>query len=266
MDQAKTRFAPDYSYIFDVNKENTYDLFSVQFASGNQGLGSSLAGYVTEGSGGVMIPEWFYSGYHLQGQDFRVDTLLVNDMKKLGDKRLETSVTEGYWDTTEHGFTPEDSAKHYKERCMMIKYLVKDNTNKTIKAWNDYPLNFPILRPADAYLLYAEALINNNKASQAKEWIDAIRQRADLSPLDHVPTMDDVMDERRYEFIGEGKRYFDLVRMGKDTFVSTLKNFSDHYEHVTKMGANNPSEKDLLLPIPLTVMNIQASWTNNPGY
>ena len=73
-------------------------------------------------------------------------------------------------------------------------------------------------------------------------------------------------DERRYEFIGEGKRYFDLVRMGKDTFVSTLKNFSDHYEHVTKMGANNPSEKDLLLPIPLTVMNIQASWTNNPGY
>lgn len=266
MDQVKTRFSPDYSSVFDVNKENTYDLFSVQFASGNQGLGSSLAGYLTEGSGGVMIPEWFYSGYHLQGQDFRVDTLLVKDMKKRGDKRLETSIAEGYWDTTEHGFTPEDSARHYKERCMMIKYLVKDNTNKTIKAWNDYPLNYPILRPADAYLLYAEALINNNKASLAKEWIDVIRQRAGLSPLDHTPTMEDVMYERRCEFIGEGKRYFDLVRMGKDTFVSTLKDFSDHYEHVTKMGANNPSEKDLLLPIPLTVMNIQASWTNNPGY
>ena len=65
-------------------------------------------------------------------------------------------------------------------------------------------MNFPILRPADAYLLYAEALINNNKASQAKEWIDAIRQRADLSPLDHVPTMDQPWI-KPYEFIGEGK-------------------------------------------------------------
>jgi ragB/susD domain protein len=266
MDEVKKRFAPDYSYIFDVNKENQYDLFSVQFASGNQGLGSSLAGYTTEGSGGVMIPEWFYSGYHLQGQDFRVDTLLVKDMKTKNDKRLETSVAEGYWDTTEHGFTPEDYAAHYKKRCMMIKFLVKDNTNKTIKAWNDYPLNFPILRPADAYLLYAEALINNGKAELATEWIDAIRARAGLASLGHTPTMDDVMYERRCEFIGEGKRYFDLVRMGKGTFISTMKKFSDHYEHVSKMGANNPSEKDLLLPIPLTVMNIHASWTNNPGY
>ena len=95
MDEVKKRFAPDYSYIFDVNKENMYDLFSVQFASGNQGLGSSLAGYVTEGSGGVMIPEWFYSGYHLQGQDFRVDELLVNDMKAQNDKRLETFCSRG---------------------------------------------------------------------------------------------------------------------------------------------------------------------------
>lgn len=100
----------------------------------------------------------------------------------------------------------------------------------------------------------------------AKEWVDAIRERAGLSPLKDVPTMTDIMDERRREFIGEGKRYFDLVRMGKDAFVSTLKDFSDHYEHVTKMGANTPSEKDLLLPIPLTVMNTQFSWTNNPGY
>ena len=148
----------------------------------------------------------------------------------------------------------------------MIKFLVKDNTNKTIKAWNDYPLNFPILRPADAYLLYAEALINNGKAELATEWIGAIRARAGLASLGHTPTMDDVMYERRCEFIGEGKRYFDLVRMGKGTFISTMKKFSDHYEHVSKMGANNPSEKDLLLPIPLTVMNIHASWTNNPGY
>lgn len=267
MNTVQQRFAPDFSFIFDLNKENTYDIFSIQFASGNQGLGSSLPAYITSGSGSVTaFPEWVYGNYTQQGQDFRVDTLLVQDMEKEGDKRLETAVAKGFWTKSGHGFTPQDSTLYYEERCIMIKFLVKDNTNNMIKAWNDYPLNFPILRPADAYLLYAEALINNNKAVEAAEWINAVRKRAGLSELDHNPTMADVMYERRCEFLGEGKRYFDLVRMGKEAFVSTLKAFSDHYQHVTLMGASNPSEKDMLLPIPLTVMNIHTSWENNPGY
>lgn len=267
MSEVKERFAPDYSYIFDVTKENTYDLFSIQFASGNQGLGSSLAAYVTtSGSSGTCFPEWAYQGYNQQGQDFRVDTLLVQKMKNVEDKRLDTAVADGFWDTTEHGYTAQDSLEHYVARTVMVKFLTKDNTNNTIKAWNDYPLNYPVLRPADAYLLYAEALINNGKANDAVEWINAIRRRAGLSELDHTPTMDDIMYERRCEFLGEGKRYFDLVRMGKDEFLSTLKAFSDHYGHVTNMGSSNPSEKDMLLPIPLTVMNIHTTWKNNIGY
>lgn len=265
--EVRKRFAPDYSYIFDVTKENAYDLFSIQFASGNQGLGSSLAAYVTtSGSTGTCFPEWAYQGYNQQGQDFRVDTLLVQKMKKENDKRLKTAVADGFWNTTDHGYTAEDSVDHYVVRSIMVKFLTKDNTNNTIKAWNDYPLNYPVLRPADAYLLYAEALINNGKASEAVEWINEIRQRAGLQELGHIPTMDDIMYERRCEFLGEGKRYFDLVRAGKTTFLHTLKTFSDHYNHVTNMGASNPSEKDMLLPIPLTVMNIHTSWENNLGY
>lgn len=266
MTDVKKRFAMNFSDIFDLANENKYDLFSIQFASGGHGTGSSMAAYVTSGGSTFSMPEYFYTGYTMQGQDFRVDTLLVNDMKKNHDKRLDASIIDGFWTTLEHGTTKEDTANYYIKRCLMVKFLGKDNTNTTIKSWNDSPLNYPILRPADAYLLYAEALINNNKAGQAKEWIDAIRQRAGLAALDHMPTMDDLMYERRCEFLGEGKRYFDLVRMGKETFLSTLKAFSDHYEHVTKFEANNPSEKDMLLPIPLSIMNIQSGWTNNPGY
>ncbi len=70
----------------------------------------------------------------------------------------------------------------------------------------------------------------------------------------------------RCEFIGEGKRFFDLVRQGEDVFLDTLQEFSDHYEHVTAMGASNPSKKDMLLPIPQTVMNIHTHWDQNEGY
>ncbi|EKU90788.1 RagB/SusD family nutrient uptake outer membrane protein [Bacteroides oleiciplenus] len=265
MNDVKARFAPNYAYIFDVEKENKYDLFSVQFASGNQGLGSSMAGFVTaSGSTGTCFPEWAYAGYTQQGQDFRVDTLLINKMKEVNDKRLVTTVADGFWTIVDHGYTKQDTIDYYQKRSLLIKYLTKDNTNATIKAWNDYPLNYPILRPADAYLLYAEALVNNGKAGQAKEWVDAIRERAGLAPLTADPTIDDIMYERRCEFLGEGKRYFDLVRMGESSFITTLKNFSDHY-HVGK-NANEPDKRDMLLPIPLTVRAIHTTWEQNYGY
>lgn len=267
MSVVKQRFSPNYASVFDVTQENTYDIFSVQFASGNQGLGSSYPSFATTGgSSGTSFPEWTYEGFSQQGQDFRVDTLLVKAMEQVGDKRLETSVAKGFWSKLEHGFTSQDSILYYKERCIIVKFLVKDNTNNVIKAWNDYPLNFPILRPADAYLLYAEALVNNNKAEEAGEWINAIRNRAGLPDLNRLPTMSDIIYERRCEFLGEGKRYFDLVRLGKDVFLTTLTEFSDHYQHVTNMGSSNPTEKDMLLPIPLSVMNIHTSWKNNLGY
>ena len=83
-------------HIFDVNKENTYDLFSIQFASGNQGLGSSLAAYITASG---LQEHVFRNGLIrdiISRQDFRVDTLLVQEMKNARDKRLETSVADGF--------------------------------------------------------------------------------------------------------------------------------------------------------------------------
>lgn len=274
MDDVKVRFANNFGDIFDVNQENTWDIFSVQFASGNQKLGSSLPRYITFGSASTSpFPEWVYTGYNQLGQDFRVDDRLVNAMKADGDKRFDVTVMDGFWTTIAHGATPEEDPVNWDARRVVKKFLPQDpithtptdNTNNTIKSANDFPINFPILRPADAYLLYAEALINNGKTGEAEKWINAIRKRAGL-PILSNPSINDIMDERRREFLGEGKRFFDLVRMGEDTFLATLKEFSDHYNHVTLMGASEPSKKDMLLPIPLTVMNIHTSWDNNPGY
>ena len=41
--------------------------------------------------------------------------------------------------------------------------------------------------------------------------MNEVRMRAGLAGLDNI-TVDDVLTERRLEFVGEGKRYFDLVR------------------------------------------------------
>ena len=259
IDQVNQRFAPDYATLFTLENENKYDLFSIQFASGNTGTGSSLPGYITNSAaGGTPFPEWAYATYGQQGQDLRVDSVLVNEMLSNQDKRLFASIDTGYWNSLDQG------SRTWVSRNIVTKFLEKDNTNGQIKAWNDYPRNFPIIRPADVILLYAEALIMNNKAAQAKPYIDKVRVRAGLPELTAIPTLEDIKRERKFEFIGEGRRFFDLVRWGAEEAVNTLTAFAKHY-HANTNG-QLPSRRDLLLPIPQTELNTRDNWQQNEGY
>jgi hypothetical protein len=146
----------------------------------------------------------------------------------------------------------------------MTKFLVKDIDKARVLASNDFDVNFPIVRTADAYLLYAEALVGTGQASMAKEWVDKVRVRAGIDPLATDPTMEEIFTERRKEFIGEGKRYYDLVRQGEAVFVNTLKVFVEHYELTSTYPGTTPTAADMLLPIPQPAMLVHPDWEQNP--
>ncbi|MCH5234410.1 MAG: RagB/SusD family nutrient uptake outer membrane protein [Muribaculaceae bacterium] len=74
-----------------------------------------------------------------------------------------------------------------------------------------------ILRLADVYLIYAEAVLGNNAStseSSALAAFNAVRNRAipSASPKASI-TFDDIWKERRLEFAGEGDRWYDFVRL-----------------------------------------------------
>lgn len=254
------RFGPVYAQLFTLANENKYDLFSIQFASGGVGTGSSLAGYITNSaSSGTAFPEWMYSSYSLQGQDMRVDTDLVKTMKANKDLRFSASIDTGYWSAL-----PTVTNRTFIAKNIITKFLEKDNTNTTIKSWNDQPRNFPILRDADVYLLLAEALVRDGKAGDAKQYVDKIRNRAGLAALAAAPTLDDIKLERKFEFIGEGRRYFDLVRWGETEAINTLAAFNTHYH--SKLNGQAPSKRDLLMPIPQNELKTRSNWSQNFGY
>ncbi|MES2279230.1 MAG: RagB/SusD family nutrient uptake outer membrane protein [Bacteroidota bacterium] len=254
------RFAPVYAQLFTLANENKYDLFSIQFASGGLGTGSSLAGYITSSaSSATPFPEWMYSSYSLQGQDMRVDSDLVKTMKTNKDLRFTASIDTGYWSAL-----PSVTNRTFIVKNIITKFLEKDNTQTTIKSWNDQPRNFPILRDADVYLLLAEALVRDGKASDAKQYVDKIRTRAGLAILTAAPTLDDIKTERKYEFIGEGRRYFDLVRWGETEAINTLTAFNTHYH--SKLNGQAPTKRDLLMPIPQNELKTRSNWTQNFGY
>ena len=77
----------------------------------------------------------------------------------------------------------------------------------------NYGNNLRVYRLAEALLNAAELSLRTGGSAtgEALTWVNQIRERAGIDKLDKV-TVDDVLTERRLEFVGEGKRYFDLVR------------------------------------------------------
>lgn len=102
------------------------------------------------------------------------------------------------------------------------KYMGLDyydvSTAKRSSTQNDQ--NFIIYRLADILLMKAEALTMQGNYEPATDILDKIRKRAGiegkLNPASsEFDMLKMVMDERRREFVGEGKNWFDLLRMAK---------------------------------------------------
>jgi hypothetical protein len=111
--------------------------------------------------------------------------------------------------------------------------------------------NIPILRLSEAYLIAAEAL--GEGAGDA--FLNALRAaRGIATPV--AATVDNVLRERRIEFMAEGHRWFDLKRLGRDIPKPALS------------GAPTLPYTDFkILPrIPQAEINLSTVLNQNPGY
>lgn len=81
--------------------------------------------------------------------------------------------------------------------------------------------NLRVYRYAETLLNAAELIVRTGgDLTVAKDYLTEVRQRAGLvTEVD--PTLDNILQERRLEFLGEGKRYWDLVRMEGVSDVTT---------------------------------------------
>ena len=72
------------------------------------------------------------------------------------------------------------------------------------------------------YYIMAEALMESDPV-KATEYYDAVVTTRDLDPLSGSSTVtaDVLYNERCKEFFGEGFRWFDMKRLGKDIQVNT---------------------------------------------
>ncbi|TFD94217.1 RagB/SusD family nutrient uptake outer membrane protein [Dysgonomonas capnocytophagoides] len=132
---------------------------------------------------------------------------------------------------------------------------------------NVYVNNTRVVRLSDVYLMAAEAGVYANK-SDASDYLNAIRKRANPEVTDIVATAKLVETERRKELVGEGTRFFDIIRnLGTETVQRKgQKNYPVSSTMLPEISWNNEDTYRLIMPIPSSEMDVNGVIQQNPGY
>lgn len=124
--------------------------------------------------------------------------------------------------------------------------------------------NYPVIRLSEVYLIAAEAATHLSGVERAKGlgYLNVIVQRGNPANVvtDVQYDLDRVLTERRKELVGEGHRYFDMLRNGK----MIVRKGGYHLD-------NAPEEIDwnftkCVLPIPAAQFTFNPAMDQNPGY
>ncbi len=115
----------------------------------------------------------------------------------------------------------DSSIKKYGESDFIIwKYVGRAPDGETTRSGSDQnSANWIVYRMADVLLMKAEALSQLGRFPEALALINEIRFRADVPAVNvsnsEAAFEDAIMAERALELAFEGKRWFDLMRMGR---------------------------------------------------
>ncbi|WP_297338193.1 RagB/SusD family nutrient uptake outer membrane protein [Algoriphagus sp.] len=255
-EESPHHLVPNYRDVFRVEfKNHPEHIFSARFAGGMQ---AQNEGFILEeryGPPNNLAPEGFLPGNsnaiarptYDDGNTPYVGGL-INEYLAFKDPRLIHAYVN---------FSEGDPANYFCDKFRDTSEHVPGNAS-TI---------FPIFRFADALLMYAEALNeqNNGPNLQAYQAINQVRMRANLDAplenqldplagLDYQSFKEAVYHERRMELAHEGHRWIDLVRTGQMEVV---------------MGAHLQRSIEpfrTIWPIPNDEIDANPQMTQNPGY
>ena len=247
----------DYLDMFEEVQENSVEsVFEIQYTDqegGSFGCFTCVEGNIAVGFSG---PRQYQGEKYDSGYSFNVPTQEAYDAFKEGDARREVTVFNA-------NLLPEGSyfPGHENTGFFNAKYIPRKGDLNIPDPNLTNPNNYRSIRYADVLLLAAEALVKSNGSeTDAISYLNQIRSRAFIGAIDtnhlYKPSEGDLLEaiykERRLELMGEGHRFFDLVRTNQAEGV--IPGFSKAKGHE-------------LFPIPLIEIQLAGSrWEQNPGY
>lgn len=245
-----------YQSIFEMSGENGKEsVFEIQYTD-VQGAGFGCLqcseGNVAVGFNGVRN---YVGPDYTSGFSFNVPTQETYNAFEVGDSRLPVSLLDIVTWAADTGATygqGNEDTGYFNQ-----KYLPRIRSGEAQGDLNlTNPNNYRAIRYADVLLMAAEANNKIGNDGKALEYLNLVRDRA-FRDTDHRVTSvgaalyDVILNERRVELVGEGIRFFDLVRTNQaaaaiDGFVFPKNN---------------------LFPVPIEEIQFSdGNWQQNPGY
>jgi hypothetical protein len=247
----------DYNSIFEEAGENGPEsLFEVQYTDVE---GASFNCFqCSEGNIAVGFngPRDYTGTLFTSGFSFNVPTQEAVNAFEVGDNRKAVAILDIVAWAASTGATYSEGNEH--TGFFNRKYIPRVRSANAAGDRNlTNPNNYRSIRYADVLLMAAEAFNRSGlDDSKARGYLNQVRRRAfgdtnhDISASGAALT-DFIWAERRVELVGEGHRFFDLVRTGKA--AQEIDGFT--------------AGKNELFPIPIEEIQFaNGNWSQNPGY
>lgn len=246
-----------FSVAFDGQNTQQYGGMTFILHASNGG-GMPLSG-IDGGWGGIRTIKDFVSKFNISESNF-ASTSQYRSSDKRGMFFFDKSSWQ--WEITNVGT--------FTHGIGVTKF--KNVTSTGGAAPNAHPTfvstDFPMFRLADAYLMYAEAVVRGGSGGDmttAVGYVNALRQRAYGNISGNINTsgltLNFLLDERGRELYWEGHRRTDLIRFGQFTNGSYVW----EWKGKVKNGIQTSSHRDLY-PIPVNDLNANPNLKQNVGY
>lgn len=149
--------------------------------------------------------------------------------------------------------------------CLKYNNIPHDQTDQsflpTSSLRNYADVDFPMIRLGEIYLIYAEACMSLQQSSLALPYLQALAERAGVTPPEEI-TAEFLVAERARELMWEAHRRTDLIRFGlfdSDDYLWPYKG-GDDFE-----GKAFPAYR-CIFALPPTELAANPYLRQNPGY
>lgn len=225
----------DYDQLFDLGHEwNSEIILDINFISNggkrDWGAANTTGGTVLPALIGIDGLSYNGTGKNVKegastefvgGWGFGAVSKEVYDAFEPGDLRRDVALLnmDQYMeDMLADGIVVTYGGRYQNTGIFLRKYLGRPGGTEGAQASSDlnWDNNLHLYRYAETLLNAAELALATG-SGKAQQYFDQVRSRAGLASK--TVSEDNILAERRVEFVGEGKRYFDLVRTGRAASV-----------------------------------------------
>lgn len=209
--------------------------------------------------GGFRTTEAFVKKFYADPKNPTATELLDERAKSTNS----TAVDEMFWSKGQS--LPVSSNKDFSDGWAVVKFKNVTSAGVVGKHNTFSDVDFPMFRLADAYLMYAEAVVNGGQGGSratALKYVNDLRGRANAATIsDSQLTPQFILDERGRELFWECTRRTDLIRFGLYTSAKYLWEFKGGIPAGVEVH-----EKFNIFPIPASDISANPNLTQNKWY